>query len=908
MAGRHGRKGPARHGLRPIEFTFPNLGLGHVTDLDPRQVKPGNSVRTWDVNLDTIGGVGQRGGIGFMSENGACALGLATFDFTATPSESWDGQGRREKTETGAVVSATSTTVTLPNFADAIFLDQFVGRTFRVDTGVGSGQSRTITDYDEVAEVITVSPAFSVTPGAGATFTILPIIRPFGATGPRAEAIRLASNGAGTPVPGAQHTLSSTLDLSPNLQEFICFWVWCYDKTAISFTAGSAGIRFELHSTLNVNLFRKFIDSAAQVNDVVNDGTDGWTFFAIRKSAFTMVAAGNWAAITHLKIAYTRNVSATVESVVVFANAWVGAEVLTGLYNWIRSPNVGGGNYIVAAGRGCISIYVPEQNFWRQLVSGMQPDRPVIFESVRNFLYAVQEGERPKLIVDSMTAYEAGIVAPAAAPTLTIIPSGGFIESGEHTIAVVFYSTVTGRESDPIFTPAFAVSANNSSITLTNLPVSVDPKVTHLRIYRLAPGQPSYKRISPALDGEVTNGVTTFLDTLAATSLTDELEGDNTYDLNGVPPNAGVVALVSNRMVYNDPAQPGRVWVSREGDGERVPGGGSVPLDEGDNDVVTAARDVGGFCVVWKNNSFYVGPDVGGLQPFSFQRMNNKIGTLSHRSVIVDDNAVRFRHASGYYEMDRGWDAVKISGLWDGRRLNSLAEPVLQDMNLGRSNYITSAYLTERDQIYWTEAIKPSSVPSIQPVLHKPLQEHSGWAFHRAPVSIIANSRDFDSNDERVIGGGDAGIVYFLNTNRHSDHRPQGDVAIDMDYLMPYLEPVEAEAGMGNVVLKRYHYIDMVMRGGGNWPLDYEAFYDWEGGAGDSGSIAPMLGAAIGVTFTIGVSAIGGKAGHVQRGVLSMGRHRTIAIRWRNNRLDEAPYISNFFLWANPVRLAARKI
>ena len=61
-----------------VKIPIYELGLGHVTRPDPNRLRPGQSVRTYDVNLDRPVSVAQRGGIRSLCENPAGAVQIAT--------------------------------------------------------------------------------------------------------------------------------------------------------------------------------------------------------------------------------------------------------------------------------------------------------------------------------------------------------------------------------------------------------------------------------------------------------------------------------------------------------------------------------------------------------------------------------------------------------------------------------------------------------------------------------------------------------------------------------------------------------------------------------------------------------------------------------------------------------------
>lgn len=71
----------------------------------------------------------------------------------------------QNKVLTDDVSSATSTSVTLTDTNKfSITNDVYIGAKLTIDSGLGAGQTRTITDYVGATKVVTVDPAFSITP------------------------------------------------------------------------------------------------------------------------------------------------------------------------------------------------------------------------------------------------------------------------------------------------------------------------------------------------------------------------------------------------------------------------------------------------------------------------------------------------------------------------------------------------------------------------------------------------------------------------------------------------------------------------------------------------------------------------------------------------------------------------
>lgn len=83
--------------------------------------------------------------------------------------------GSGYKTNSGTVVSANTTTVTLASTANSTN-GVYVGSTIYIDEGTGAGQKRVITGYDGSNKRITVSSAFSPAPSGSSTYILSPTV------------------------------------------------------------------------------------------------------------------------------------------------------------------------------------------------------------------------------------------------------------------------------------------------------------------------------------------------------------------------------------------------------------------------------------------------------------------------------------------------------------------------------------------------------------------------------------------------------------------------------------------------------------------------------------------------------------------------------------------------------------
>ena len=94
-----------------------------------------------------------------------------------------------------------------------------------------------------------------------------------------------------------------------------------------------------------------------------------------------------------------------------------------------------------------------------------------------------------------------GITAPATAPYVTVTGAAGFLSTGTYLYCYSYYSSLTGVESGR--SPIFSVAASSTNTATVNLFASLDPQVTHIRVYRTQVGG---QRFTLCAQGEVATG------------------------------------------------------------------------------------------------------------------------------------------------------------------------------------------------------------------------------------------------------------------------------------------------------------------------------------------------------------------------------------------------------------------
>ncbi len=816
-----------------IPYGFPSMGLGHCVTPDVPVIPTGCSLRTYDVNLDATGQIAQRGGLVYLAENGACGQLITNFE-EAIGGAGWSagvisddvtvdvdgtkhwrplkygGPGvKGKRLTTAAATTAQSFLALAAPMNLGLQSDDYICFWIYVD-------NKSFVDFAGLGIRLTLETTANVD-----VFTLFV---------PQASVTDRVADGRPWNFVMVKKS-DAIIGGAPswtNINRIGIKWS--------SLGGGSSFVTFDnawlgpahLYGLFN---FRRSIAKGAG-NWIVAAGRDSlcvliqqeqrWRFLRGERGA---AQAGGADTITLAATAsstddYYKNQLIKIE-------AGAGAGQTQRIISYVGATKVATLDAPWGIAVGATSSYV---------IGALTSRTPVNFVALNDWLYVMNGFDRMLLLTDDTRAYEAGIDAPTTIPLVSSALGGGSVVSGSHIIAVRFFSELTGRESDPVFSAVHTVGVNNSTLTYTNLPVSLDPKVSHLRIYRLAPGQPGYKRCSGSITGEVANGVTTFVDTLTSTALGDIMDRSpsGADDLNGIPPRARCGVVLGNYFVADDADQPGRLHVARVGAGEQWPLDSTIAMDEGDNDDITGLAANWSLVLAFKNNSFYpLRLSGGGLQPFTVLDKRAGYGSVAHGAIQVANDYVRFRHSTNYCQMGKDLEAKPISNGWRISSRLPLAHPSLQDFELGRAFLITSAHLQSRRQVYFNEVPVGGVYPGVQAVMHDDLATEiapkvwGGWAFHRAPVSILADAEKAGTKQEYIVGGGSAGIVYQLDMDYPNDRTVAGELAIDLHYATPPLDQRERAWGMGPSVLKHYRWLDMILRPGGTWPLDVEAYFDW---------------------------------------------------------------------------------
>ncbi len=716
---------------------------------------------------------------------------------------------------------------------------------------------------------------------------------------------KLSATAGGVTNPSCDMTLLAPVSLGADIDEFVALWVY------VPSLANWTEARFTMMTDVNNRFLLRFgpVGTANRMAVVV-----GWNLLIRKKKDFTLantgiIGAPDWTNIT----AYRLSLDATNPCEVTYDNAYIAPKQVDGLCNFRQPERLGGGNFKVGAARGTVAYLSAPERRWVPLVQGLTPYVPVNFEVFTGFCYYANGVEAVGVIIGDgagalspATTYTAGIAAPdLSAMTATENGAGG-LPTGEHRYRLEYYSDVTGLPGSSGLSNFVAVTTGpGAKVSLADIPVSADAKVTKKRIYRKDATDAGFFRVV-----EIDNAVTSYDDVTANLDLGDELDGYPAYVRNGPPPVLSMLRVVGNRVIgAGDPAARGIVYVSRPNNAEQWDlAAAPTRLDVDDNDVITSLYNAFGYAGVGKSRANYIGSPVTGPSGFSFTRRSGNSGPVSHRGTISKESVVFWRGHDGYYAMGRDWNPRKISRDWETASAPApgVIEPTFEMLDSKDPGYICAAYDSRLGQVLWTDKYLRDSARNLIAVFHVGQAEGGppekggsvgGWSFHRyggaetiAGCTALAEYFDVATGRYEVMSGGPGGFVYQVGTDEIDDVLPHTRAAIHGDIVFPFFG--HRGVALGQHQIKDYVMHDMVFVPLGAWPVDLEYYFDWKyaGFAADEIPIGTDTFPSAALPFTIG--PFYAETGAYVRQELPSGRHRNVAWRVHNPRLGESFHLS----------------
>lgn len=241
-----------------------------------------------------------------------------------------------------------------------------------------------------------------------------------------------------------------------------------------------------------------------------------------------------------------------------------------------------------------------------------------------------------KIADDGLTPSRWGIVPPPDG--FDVVTGAAGVLNGVYLYRVTFKSSVTGSRSNPNPTDVATDDLVDSAVNLSDLPVSTDPQVDLIEIWRTVGNQALLFKVA-----ELANGTTTYTDNIADLDLEpEELPFDNidpgnpeSFNFHEIAgPHQGRMWYAGNRIAGTE----GYVYYSPIGRAEAVSGF-----------LVLAPNDTPVLRIIPWNSAIYAFTEkciieIFGLdEPFTFREIYGSIGTAWPETVFPTPFGICYR-------------------------------------------------------------------------------------------------------------------------------------------------------------------------------------------------------------------------------------------------------------------------
>lgn len=297
----------------------------------------------------------------------------------------------------------------------------------------------------------------------------------------------------------------------------------------------------------------------------------------------------------------------------------------------------------------------------------------------------VVAGGTPPTVYDGATERRHGIKPPTSAITAAVGAAG--VLTGVYSYRTKFRNDATGNLSEPGLAvtdgdydiPIAVLKSNDVTLaaqqaSLTTIPVSPDPQVTTKELYRtLAGGDGVWYYLD-----EIPNATTTYADNIPDTALgevmrelVDDPLPDGAFVIAQWPQANRLIALVRDTagfesVVYSDQFDLERGVLK----GEAWPPDNLVLVSFDDGDRLVGIAALYDSVLIFKEHSIHritgTPPNIQ-VEPVVFRSDRTGVGSISHKSIIADQNEVIFAAEDGAYSITRfsgaqpGFSSARLS-------------------------------------------------------------------------------------------------------------------------------------------------------------------------------------------------------------------------------------------------------
>lgn len=363
-----------------------------------------------------------------------------------------------------------------------------------------------------------------------------------------------------------------------------------------------------------------------------------------------------------------------------------------------------------------------ERNIYSRTASGLQtlanPNPALGFNELTNFISYAFWNHHTFVVSDSLTKpvklFKTGsnyIVRTAGLPKPAAPNIAGTSGSNNYLYAVTFKVSYTvnapdaisfENESAPVFVEVDNVNAPNvNPINLTNLDQITNGSINNydtanikVRIYRTENNQTVFYLVA-----EINNGVTSYSDTMADTTLINQesLYTNGGVPANDAPPAAKIIHILNDTAYYAGIVENGTLLGNRMR--QSIPGAPDSVPESFNADVqqdLTGLSSFSGNLIVFTANKVYraVGSfDELGNGGITFDEISETIGSVNHLGIVQTKLGVFFPGTDGFY-----WT--------DGFTVRRVSEKIINTYKTATTNStqksrIYGTYDKENNRVYW---------------------------------------------------------------------------------------------------------------------------------------------------------------------------------------------------------------
>lgn len=519
-----------------------------------------------------------------------------------------------------------------------------------------------------------------------------------------------------------------------------------------------------------------------------------------------------------------------------------------------------------------------------------------------------------------------GIMPPTSAITATASATAGVL-TGAYNYRGRFKNSTTGQESEAGFVvgadgtidiPVALLKSGTASpaahkIDLTTIPISPDPQVDKVALYRtLAGGDGRWFFLD-----EVNNGVTTYTDNIPDTRLgremrqfLDEPLPDTAVSIAVWPQANRLLAILPDldALVYSDIFELDSGFLK----GESWPSDNLIFVNYDDGDRLRAVVPLQSSVLVFKERSIWRvdgTPDNLTISAVSFRSDLTGIGIIGPKAFAVDQDSVRFAAQDGVYEITRR----QFTSDFESQRLSSGIDDEWARLTITQRARAHMAYFRRLRQTRCWLPVDGLTEPTECVVLQAEGQLNgtpSGWSLwdiHRSDIAEFLASM-LDLVPARVtascIAQTDTGDVNYIGTDR-SEVLLMDQGTADMEAfpsLYDYATMAFAPGGMGRPCRSRA--VDTILTAIAGGAVTLELAYDFGDRASKKVLAFAPSGGFILDTSHLDVDTLGGTRPRTYNRVM-LGRGEYHRIRYTEFSNTAAFAILAFNYWIQVLSVPA---